>query len=306
MYTPGGVNLTKKKEEQQEEIILPEPVDFLSGLDEIKNDLIIRSKKGTITYGIEILDDCVEFIRPCTMTLIAACPNVGKSLLAQNMACHIAKQGKKVLFCSCEMTVGLLMERQLKQLMNLTSTQMMSMYEHSPSLLDDQFDIVRTDSEYEYIHRIKVLDIGGMHVDTLLKVLDKYNDYEYVIVDYIQRLHGEGPSKYEKLADVSYKLQIYAMQHDRAMIVCAQIPKTVEIDARGEKKGIDFNAMRVKGAGEMEEDAHVAIKMIEEYKEGKKYVLINLSKSKYGDKKLLTYRYKISPRLTFDLIEKDI
>ena len=64
------------------------PTSFLSGLDEIKQDLIIRTKTGDITYGVEILDDCVEFIRQYTVTLIMAVPNVGKSLLAQNIACN--------------------------------------------------------------------------------------------------------------------------------------------------------------------------------------------------------------------------
>lgn len=229
-----------------------------------------------------------------------ACPNVGKSLLAQNIACHIAKQGKKVLFCSCEMTSGLLMERQLKQLMALDSKQLLDTYNKCPSVIDKIFDTLQNDKQYNYLKNISILDIGGIHIDQLLEVFDEYKDYEFIIVDYIQRIKGEGDSEYDKLGDVSYKLQIYAMDKLKGMIVCSQIPKTNENDSRTQKNGINFQALRAKGAGNMEEDAHVAIKMAEDIgPDGQKYVLINLSKNKYGDIKYLTYKYKIDQRLNF-------
>ena len=275
------------------------PKPFLCGLDEIKQDLIIRSQKGDTTYGIEILDDAVDYIRPATVTLIMACPNVGKSLLAQNMACHIAKQGKKVLFCSCEMTSGLLMERQLKQLMALDSKQMLETYEACPSALDKIFESIQNDKQYDYLKNIQILDIGGIHVDQLLKVFDKHQEFEFIIVDYIQRIKGDGDSEYQQLGDVSYKLQIYAMDNLKGMIVCSQIPKTIESDNRTQR-GIDFTKLRAKGAGNMEEDAHIAIKMAEDIgPDGQKYVLMHLSKNKYGNVKFLTYAYKIDQRLNF-------
>lgn len=275
------------------------PKPFLCGLDEIKQDLIIRSQKGDTTYGVEILDDAVDYIRPATVTLIMACPNVGKSLLAQNMACHIAKQGKKVLFCSCEMTSGLLMERQLKQLMALDSKQMLETYEACPSALDKIFESIQNDEQYKYLKNIQILDIGGIHIDQLLQVFDEHQEFEFIIVDYIQRIKGDGDSEYQQLGDVSYKLQIYAMNNLKGMIVCSQIPKTIESDNRTQK-GIDFTKLRAKGAGNMEEDAHVAIKMAEDIgPDGLKYVLMHLSKNKYGNVKFLTYRYRIDQRLNF-------
>lgn len=295
--------MAKKKENIEEQEIIPEPISILSGLDEIKRDLIIRSKKGIVKYGIEILDDCVDFIRPSTVTIIAACPNTGKSMLAQNIACNIAKQGEKVLICSCEMSAGQLMERQLRQMMNLSMSQMSNMYEHSPSLIDEQFEVMFS---YDFLQNIKYLDIGGMHVDTLLKVLDNNKEYKYVIIDYLQRIKGNGSDKYEMVSDASYKLQIYALQHEVSMITCSQISKKVEINARGEKKGIDFTSMTPKGAGEIEEDAHVLIKMAEDYKEGHKNILINLAKNKCGEIKLVTYRYKIDSKLNFVLLDKDV
>ena len=56
------------------------PVPILDGIQEIKNDFEERIAQGDTTYGIEILDDCVETIRNGSVTFIIAAPNVGKSL----------------------------------------------------------------------------------------------------------------------------------------------------------------------------------------------------------------------------------
>jgi len=283
------------------------PTSFLSGLDEIKQDLIIRTKAGDITYGVEILDDCVEFIRQCTVTLIMAVPNVGKSLLAQNIACHIAKQGKKVLFCSCEMTSGLLMERELKKVMGVTSRQLIEGYKEHPSSIDKIFDIIMNDKEFKYLKNISILDIGGITINELIDVFNNNKEYNYIIVDYIQRIKGNGSTEYEQLKDVSYSLQIYAMEKGKAIIECSQIPKIVDTDSRTVKAGVDFTKLRAKGGGNPEEDAHVAIKMAEDFlPDGKRCVLINLSKNKYGDLKNITYKYMIDPRLNFKLLEKGL
>lgn len=283
------------------------PTSFLSGLDEIKQDLMIRTKAGDITYGVEILDDCVEFIRQCTVTLIMAVPNVGKSLLAQNIACHIAKQGKKVLFCSCEMTSGLLMERELKKVMGVTSRQLIEGYKEHPSSIDKIFDIIMNGEEFKYLKNISILDIGGITINELIDVFNNNKEYNYIIVDYIQRIKGNGSTEYEQLKDVSYSLQIYAMEKGKAIIECSQIPKIVDTDSRTVKAGVDFTKLRAKGGGNPEEDAHVAIKMAEDFlPDGKRCVLINLSKNKYGDLKNITYKYMIDPRLNFKLLEKGL
>lgn len=268
---------------------------------------MIRTKAGDITYGVEILDDSVEFIRQCTVTLIMAVPNVGKSLLAQNIACHIAKQGKKVLFCSCEMTSGLLMERELKKVMGVTSSQLIEGYKEHPSSIDKIFDMIMNDKEFEYLKNISILDIGGITINELIDVFDNNKEYNYIIVDYIQRIKGNGTTEYEQLKDVSYSLQIYAMEKGKAIIECSQIPKSVDTDARTIKAGIDFDKLRAKGGGNPEEDAHVAIKMAEDFlPDGKRCVLINISKNKYAKLKGITYKYMIDPRLNFKLLEKGL
>ena len=58
------------------------PVPLLDGIEEIKQDFEERIAQGDTTYGIEILDDCVETIRKGSVTFIIAAPNTGKSAWA--------------------------------------------------------------------------------------------------------------------------------------------------------------------------------------------------------------------------------
>lgn len=293
---------------QEQHIIIPErfmPVPFFDGLEEIRNDLKIRTATGSKTYGIEILDDGCEFIRPGTVTLIMACPNVGKSLLAQNIATHLAKQGEKVLFSSCEMSPGLLMERELKKTIGVSAKQLLDGYKQSPTAVNSTLDSIPENPDFDYINNILIQDIGGIDVDTLIETYNQNPEYKYIIVDYIQRIKGNGSSEYEQLKDVSYKLQIYAMETRRVIIECSQIPKSNENDSRSMRDNmVNFTTLKAKGAGNMEEDAHVAIKMAEFRDDTGRYVLINLSKNKYGTLKDVTYKYLITPRLEFKLISK--
>ena len=100
------------------------PVPLLEGIEEIRQDFEERIAQGDVVYGIEILDDCVETIRKGSITFLIARANVGKSNVAQIIALNLAKQGKKVLICSCEMGAGLLMERQLKRMTGIGTKQL--------------------------------------------------------------------------------------------------------------------------------------------------------------------------------------
>ena len=121
--------MTESNNEKLKKIF--KPVPLLDGIEEIRQDFEERIAQGDVVYGIEILDDCVETIRKGSITFLIARANVGKSNVAQIIALNLAKQGKKVLICSCEMGAGLLMERQLRRMTGISSKQLRELYEKS-------------------------------------------------------------------------------------------------------------------------------------------------------------------------------
>ena len=64
--------------------------------------------------------------------------------------------------------------------------------------------------------------------------------------------------------------------------------------------------VRGKGSGSIEEDGDVGISLLELYENGIKKILVTLFKNRYGDKKNVTYKYRLNDRLQFTLEGKDI
>lgn len=298
------------KKNNKEELIelnreIPQPIPFLDGIEQIKHTLKFLTQTGDVKYGIEILDDSLDFITPGTVTLISATPNTGKSLIAQIICNNIAKQGQKVMYCSCEMSAGQLMLREFVRTMGVTKRQLVEGYKTHPDSIVRILDIMEDKNDFDYLKNIIVQDIGSIHIDDLIKIYDDYNDFKYIIVDYVQNLKGDGADERNQFIDISKKLHNYAIRTGKSIIECAQIPKMTETEART-GKGIDFHKLRPMGSNQWEQDCDVLIKMAEDLEENQRYILINLYKNRLGGKKMITYKYIIDSRLNFVLQSRGV
>lgn len=272
-------------------------VPLLSGVEEIKQDFEERLEQGDTVYGFEILDDFVETIRKGSLTFVLARPNCGKSLLGQIIACNLAKQGKKVLICSCEMGSGLLMERQLINLTGVTMGQLRQLYANRRDLANKILDSVIEDNKYDYLRRIDIAETGGATVEDIMQLLDCEKDCDYAIIDYIQRIKGQG-SEYENITNAARELQTYARRTGKRLIICSQAKRpsannnTTDAGSAG------------KGSGSIEEDGDVGLLLSELFEEGQKKVLATLFKNRFGAKQK-TYKYRMDERLNLILESKN-
>lgn len=282
------------------------PVPLLDGIEELKQEFEERIEQGDTCYGIEILDECVETIRKGSITCIMAAPNSGKSMMSQNIAINLAKQGKKVIICSCEMGAGLLMERQFKQLLGTTSKQLREGYQNNRDITNMMMDALIVDKEYNYLKNIDVVETGGATVYDILEMLEGYPEYEYIIIDYIQRIRGVG-SDYEIVTEAFREFQNYARQTGKRMVICSQTSRGTTSEALGtqtKNRVIDPMKLKGKGSGSIEEDSDVGISLLEDYQGGDKLIYVTLFKNRYGSKKNITYTYKLNDRLQFQLVRK--
>lgn len=280
------------------------PVPLLSGVEEIRQDFEERIAQGDVTYGIEILDDCVETIRKGSMTFIVARANTGKSLWSQVIACNLAKQGKKVLICSCEMGAGLLMERQLKILTGFSTGELREMYSEHRDMANQIMDSVIELDKYDYLNNIDICETGGATIQDMIDMFDTFPEFEYIIIDYIQRIRGTG-TEYENITNAAREIQTYARESKKSFIVCSQASRQSNDDAKYGKT-IDTGRIRGKGSGSIEEDADVGLSLMELEEEGKRKILATLFKNRYGDKKNITYKYILDHRLCLRLEGKDV
>lgn len=279
------------------------PVPLLDGIEEIRNDFEERIAQGDTTYGIEILDDCVETIRKGSVTFIIAAPNTGKSLWSQQIAANLAKQDKLVLICSCEMGAGLLMERQIRMLLGISTYQLRKMYSDRRDTANYMMDSLIEDEAYRYLQNVSICETGGATVEDLIKMFDCYPEFEYIIVDYIQRIRGQG-KEYEVITNAARELQTYARRTGKKFIICSQASRASNDESKygGSPDG---NRIRGKGSGSIEEDADVGITLLELPEQGERKILATLFKNRYGNLKNISYKYAMDSRMCLRLEEKN-
>lgn len=273
-------------------------VPLLSGIEEIRQDFEERLEQGDAVYGFEILDDFVESIRKGSLTFILARPNCGKSLLGQIIACNLAKQGKKVLICSCEMGSGLLMERQLINLTGVTMMQLRNLYADRRDVANKILDSVIEDNKYDYLRRIDIAETGGATVDDIMRLLDCEIDCDYAIIDYIQRIKGQG-TEYENITNAARELQTYARRTGKRLIICSQAKRPSSANNNTTDAG-----SAGKGSGSIEEDGDVGLLLSELFEDGSKKILATLFKNRFGAKQK-TYKYRMDDRLNLILESKN-
>lgn len=282
-----------------------EPVPLLDGIEEIKQDFEERIEQGDVTYGVEILDDCVETIRKGSTTFIIAAPNSGKSLLGQYIAENLARQGKLVMICSCEMGAGLLMERQIKKIAGVTNKELKRLYEDRRDTANKIMDDLIVNDKYSHLQNISICETGGATVYDIIDLMDCFPEFQYIVIDYIQRIRGVG-TEYEIITNAARELQTYARQTGKCFIVCSQASR-VNNDTYNNKDNTNknVNKIRGKGSGSIEEDADVGLSLLADNKpSGEKFLLMTLFKNRYGSKKDITYKYRLDDRLNLTLQQR--
>lgn len=277
------------------------PVPLLDGIEEIKQDIQNRLEQGDVTYGLEILDDNVETIRKGSMTVVVAPPNTGKSQVGLTIAVHLAKLGKQILICSCEMGAGLLMERQIKQLMGVSPKELKYAYENDRVMADKLLDNIYTQEAYQYLQNIFICETGGATVYDMIEMFDKFPNYDCIVIDYIQRIRGAG-TDYDNVTLASAELQTYARRSGIPLIVCSQANRatTTNDNTKAEKR--DFTKVQGKGSGSIEEDGDVILVLSEDSTADERTIYMTLKKNKYGFNKNITYKYKMNARLGYEYI----
>lgn len=223
--------------------------------------------------------------------------NCGKSLLGQIIACNLAKQGKKVLICSCEMGSGLLMERQLINLTGVSMGQLRQLYANRRDVANKILDSVIEDNKYDYLKRIDIAETGGATVEDIMQLLDCETDCDYAIIDYIQRIKGQG-TEYENITNAARELQTYARRTGKRLIICSQAKRPTTNSSQTDAGSAG------KGSGSIEEDGDVGLLLSELFENGSKKILATLFKNRFGAKQK-TYKYKMDERLNLTLESKN-
>lgn len=226
---------------------------------QIVDELIGRAEKGevpdSIHTGFEALDAVLgDGLRRGQLCVVGARPSVGKSALLAQIALHAAKQGRKVLLFSPEMSgaslaarliggeVGLEPVRLRRAKMNTDwrgVRDQITSWPHLPFYLND--DSAITSGKIAAIAREHKARYG---LDLLL-------------VDYLQRLAdpmGPNENRNLQLGRMVNTLATVARQLDCGLVLASQLSRAVE--ARADKRP---TLADLRDSGEIEQSADVVL-----------------------------------------------
>jgi len=187
------------------------------------------------------------------MAVLAARPSVGKTTLIKNIADNNGSSGRKVLFCSAEMTVAGIGDRDIASLTGLTTNEI-----RRGGYTQDVYDkivasILRVIERRVTIYHESPLTTGKiMQQGTNMQLR---HGLDLIVVDYLGLLDDDyGNNQYERIAYVSRKLKQIAMKLNVPVLVAHQLNRALE--AREDKRP---HLSDLRDSGRIEEDADLVL-----------------------------------------------
>lgn len=265
--------------------IIQEIQSYIDNIDYI-------NEVGYIKSGFELIDDANEGLEEFGTTVICARPNVGKTLLGQNIAVSIAKQGHKVAFFSYEMNMQRLQDRFFQMVTGLRKNEMLYLWD---SRREDFNKIINKIKRTEWLDNIIVYEsVDFKTAEDIRRIMtEDIPDIKYFVMDYLQRLRpiDERDDERITIAKSSMVLHELCINNKKQGIILTQ----ASVSDKGSTE-MKFT----KGSTNVEEDAEVGI-LLEHLidSNGMKTISAYMYKNKNGDKCHHRYLYKIDSRLNF-------
>jgi replicative DNA helicase len=207
-------------------------------------------ENNRIMTGIKPLDRMTGGLSGSKLMIIGARPSVGKSIFAMTICMNAAKQGKKVLYVSCEMEVEELMEREFAGISMVPLTEITS-----DEISDDGW-IKMAEALPEVASR-QLFYCTEIHLveDVRKAAFQLYENggLDLVCVDYIQLLKTaqKRNSRQEEVADISRSLKWLAQELKIPVIALSQLNRA----STREKRPPTMAEARESGA--IEQDANI-------------------------------------------------
>lgn len=224
-------------------------VDWINDLEE---GYRTQGMVGLAT-GFHDVDSRTKGLRKGHLVVIAARPSVGKSLIALNMASHMASKGNRILFVSREMESSEI------------HTRLCSAYgkcDHDKLLACDLSDYDVTTATAKYTAALKEWDflIDDGNDDSLPAIastareLHREKPLDVVFVDYLQllRVPGMEPFSTQEVSEVSRALKRLAVELQIPVVAVAQLNRGVE-----GRKDMKPRISDLRQSGQIEQDANV-------------------------------------------------
>ena len=234
-----------------------------------------------LSTGFIGLDKITHGLHGGHLVVLAARPSMGKTLLAMNIAEHVAINEKKtVAMFSLEMNKEELMERSLSSLGRIESDLM-----KSGRLTAEDFGKVTSILPKYNGAKLFIDDCSSLSVSDIrsrCRRIKREHGLSLVIVDYIGLVSGEGENETDRVGKISRALKILARDLNVPVLAISQLNRGVE---NQQDKRPTMAHLRQSGAIEQDADLILFIYRDEVYNKGssnKGIAEINIAKNRHG------------------------
>jgi replicative DNA helicase len=224
-----------------------------------------------IKTGFSTIDFILEggFLRK-ELVVVGAQTGIGKSIFGSHFFYQASKQGFKSAYFSLEISNELIVSRLLAREAGLSPTLLMTgqlLGDVLEKKIDAKVEVESYESFMSFYDDTYVLE-------EIIKEIED-NNYDFVVIDFVQNVISTGEREYDKLSRVSLELQKAAKKYNCCILILSQLSNFAS------KNGLDSGNLEYKGTGNIATVCDLGL-IIERSKETKDMNIIHLRKNRRG------------------------
>lgn len=218
--------------------------DFIPMCDGIDNYIRkLDDKPEYISTGLRVLDNNLHLV-PGNFVVIGGRPSAGKTALSLQLACEIAKNGRKVAYFSLETDPDTLYARIIA---NQLGVPLHTVKNKTVSI--DELDRLADIKKYPlFVRSAAGKSIGWIRTQSIRM------QAKVVFIDYLQLIHQAGAKdRYSAVTEISMALHEFAQSTGTLVVALAQLNRETA------RAGIPPTAADLRESGQIEQDADAII-----------------------------------------------
>jgi KaiC/GvpD/RAD55 family RecA-like ATPase len=250
-------------------------------LDDHRERLLKRSEyqKPEMPIGLAVIDKHTWGLRRGEIFTIAARPGVGKTSIAISIAARLAREGKRILFFTSEMSIDSTYDRLLQVLSGLPGDKFTT-----GKFTDD--DRTRLDAAYEELKgfgiRLALCDACSPDISQVKHVANEVKP-DLLIYDHIQHIGGETDGARANVSKFVRGLKDVARELGCAVLALSQIRRLLKDLKTGKEVRPTISDLKESGTIEEESGAVLLLSVLSEEPDSPiRHLYTELAKNRYG------------------------
>lgn len=218
--------------------------DFIPMCDGIDNYIRkLDDKPEYISTGLRVLDNNLHLV-PGNFVVIGGRPSAGKTALSLQLACEIAKSGRKVTYFSLETDPDTLYARIIANQLGIPLHTV-----KNKTVSVDELDRLADIKKYPlFVRSAAGKSVGWIRTQSIRM------QAKVVFIDYLQLIHQAGAKdRYSAVTEISMALHEFAQSTGTLVVALAQLNRETA------RAGIPPTAADLRESGQIEQDADAII-----------------------------------------------